>query len=113
SKLQELLDPTTASSFSDENRAKDNRMDSNQEPTIFDSTALVNELIARAEQTPAYNSKQTGMRRPMSLLYKKWTNDRSRKIAQLANYRDQQAVLQAQQSMQTFQQTLAEFRNQR
>ncbi|EGZ05323.1 hypothetical protein PHYSODRAFT_342476 [Phytophthora sojae] len=40
-------------------------MDSNQEPTIFDSTALVNELIARAEQTPAYNSKQTGMRRPM------------------------------------------------
>ncbi|EGZ24133.1 hypothetical protein PHYSODRAFT_485420 [Phytophthora sojae] len=101
SKLQELFDPTTASSFSDTNRAEDDKMGSNnQEPTIFDSTALVNELIARAEQAPA-------------LLYKKWTNDRSRKIAQLATYRDQQAVIQAQQSMRTFQQTLAEFRNQR
>ncbi|KAG6574279.1 uncharacterized protein IUM83_05498 [Phytophthora cinnamomi] len=138
-KLQELLDPTAASSFSG---ADQDSMAPNQEPTIFDSTALVNELIARAENAPPYNATRCAkapiadssdtqslivgvgcgqqfieFHRPtrdaQSFLYKKWTSDRSRKIAQLATYRDQQAVIQAQQSMQAFQQTLAEFRNQR
>ncbi|KAE9324210.1 hypothetical protein PR003_g16794 [Phytophthora rubi] len=142
SKLQELLDPTTASPTNDKHTGNDD-IASNQEPTIFDSTALVNELIARAGKASVYNSNQPFQhgdasidepsqhpffgiecgqqlieyhrptRDAQSLLYKKWTSDRSRKIAQLATYRDQQAVVQAQQSMQTFQQTLAEFRNQR
>ncbi|KAE9092939.1 hypothetical protein PF005_g18048 [Phytophthora fragariae] len=142
SKLQELLDPTTASPTNDKHTGNDD-IASNQEPTIFDSTALVNELIARAGKASVYNSNQPFQhgdasidepsqhpffgiecgqqlieyhrptRDAQSLLYKKWTSDRSRKIAQLATYRDQQAVVQAQQSMHTFQQTLAEFRNQR
>ncbi|POM78518.1 Hypothetical protein PHPALM_3947 [Phytophthora palmivora] len=99
-KLKELLDPIAAASFND-----NDDMESNQEPSIFDSTALVNELIARAEKTTSYNSAH--------ILYKKWTADRSRKMAELASYRDHQAALNAQQSMQTFQQTLAEFRRQR
>ncbi|GMF22700.1 unnamed protein product [Phytophthora fragariaefolia] len=136
SKLQELLDSTVSSILSGPQGANDRTM-SNQEPTIFDSTELVNELIARAESAPKYNLEQAYQcgeesieesisyystqqliesrrtaRDAQSLLYKKWTNDRSRKIAQLANYRDQQAVIQAQQSMKAFQKTLAEFRNQ-
>ncbi|KAG1701614.1 hypothetical protein DVH05_010917 [Phytophthora capsici] len=125
-KLKELLDPVTEATVS------------NQEPTIFDSTALVNELISRVEKPPAYSS--TADRSPsyldqqnplssigsdhlapshrpsheaQSFLYRKWTADRSRKMAQLASYRDQQAVVRAQQSMQAFQQALAEAREQR
>ncbi|KAG3076192.1 hypothetical protein PI124_g18540 [Phytophthora idaei] len=132
-KLKELLDPAAASSFHDDLAVFD-EMKSNQEPTIFDSTALVNELIARTERTPAAKSTQCAdsfssnaalqspfgsqqlaqYHRPaQSVLYKKWTADRSRKMAQLANYRDQQAVLRAQQSMQTFQQALAQVREKR
>eukprot|EP00644_Phytophthora_capsici_P010122 jgi/Phyca11/120421/e_gw1.41.284.1 len=92
-KLKELLDPVTEATVS------------NQEPTIFDSTALVNELISRVEKPPAHEAQ--------SFLYRKWTADRSRKMAQLASYRDQQAVVRAQQSMQAFQQALAEAREQR
>ncbi|OWZ14758.1 hypothetical protein PHMEG_00011717 [Phytophthora megakarya] len=94
-KLKELLNPATAAAF-DEN----DEMESNQEPSIFDSTALVNELIARAEKST-------------HILYKKWTADRSRKVAQLASYRDHQAALNAQNSMKVFQQSLAEFRSER
>ncbi|EEY57229.1 uncharacterized protein PITG_11055 [Phytophthora infestans T30-4] len=101
SKLNDLLDPVAASSFHG-GRVGSEEKTSNQEPTIFDSTALVNELIARAEKNPEENA-----------LYEKWTTDRSRKIAQLASYRDQQTVLRAQQSMQTFQQALAEVRENR
>ncbi|KAL3672017.1 hypothetical protein V7S43_002682 [Phytophthora oleae] len=125
-KLKELLDPATVS---------------NQEPTIFDSTALVNELISRVEKPPACSSTNFGednspsymgthnpfpgigseqlppYHRPnheaQSFLYRKWTADRSRKMAQLASYRDQQVVLRAQQSMHAFQQALAEVRDQR
>ncbi|KAF1788469.1 Endo-1,3(4)-beta-glucanase [Phytophthora cactorum] len=132
-KLKELLDPAAASSYHDDLAVFD-EMKSNQEPTIFDSTALVNELIARTERIPAAKSTQCAdsfssnaalqspfgsqqlaqYHRPaQSALYKKWTADRSRKMAQLANYRDQQAVLRAQQSMQTFQQALAQVREKR
>ncbi|KAK1931051.1 Rho GTPase-activating protein 45 [Phytophthora citrophthora] len=126
-KLKELLDPATESTVS------------NQEPTIFDSTALVNELISRVEKpptcfvkdiSPSYLNTQSVFstcsigseqiapyHRPsheaQSFLYRKWTADRSRKMAQLASYRNQQAVTRAQQSMQAFQKALAEAREQR
>ncbi|KAG7376252.1 hypothetical protein PHYPSEUDO_013925 [Phytophthora pseudosyringae] len=139
-KLKELLDPAAAPLFRDDCVDYDEKV-SNQEPTIFDSTALVNELIARAENAPAqcrvasnnefssYSDVQNAFgdtgrsqqlaqyHRPVheaqSVLYKRWTADRARKMAQLANYRDQQGALRAQQSMQTFQQALAETREQR
>ncbi|ETM49843.1 hypothetical protein L914_05990 [Phytophthora nicotianae] len=129
-KLKELLDPVTASSFRND-EANFDEMGSDHEPTIFDSTTLVNELIARAEKTAAGTSQYvddysssptlqspfagigsqhlTHYHRPaQSVLYKKWTADRSRKMAQLASYRDEHAVRRAQRSMQTFQQALAE-----
>ncbi|KAF4130209.1 RhoGAP domain [Phytophthora infestans] len=136
SKLNDLLDPVAAFSFHG-GRVGSEEKTSNQEPTIFDSTALVNELIARAEKNPEEKSTQydggfysardvqsafpridnqqlSHYHRPaQSALYEKWTTDRSRKIAQLASYRDQQTVLRAQQSMQTFQQALAEVRENR
>lgn len=137
-RLQELLVPTTGVSSSDFPPDYDEIV-SNQEATIFDSTALVNELISRAEKATYNSSRQSKhvkaavdeifidgstensccaqYHRPtheaQSVLYKKWTAERSRKMAQLASYRDQQTVLLAQQSMQTFQQTLAEVRKQR
>jgi hypothetical protein len=140
SRLVELLSPPASSSS--RNAPLDHRdPESNQEPTIFDSTALVNELIARAERGPASThqrvedefrldersprlNRSTGTdldgaqyhppaHEAQSVLYKKWTAQRSRKVAQLASYRDKASALLAQQSMKNFQQTLAEMRQQR
>ncbi|KAF1781178.1 hypothetical protein GQ600_15653 [Phytophthora cactorum] len=79
------------------------------------STQCADSFSSNAALQSPFGSQQLAQyhRPAQSVLYKKWTADRSRKMAQLANYRDQQAVLRAQQSMQTFQQALAQVREKR